>query len=58
MIDFRVPASLWQGPVYDPVHGVYHLHYQNHVGLHGGRTYGHAVSKDLTHWAHMPISIW
>ena len=36
----------------------YHLHYQNHVGLHGGRTYGHAVSKDLTHWAHMPDSIW
>ena len=46
------------GPSYDPVHGVYHLHYQNHVGLHGGRTYGHAVSKDLIHWAHMPISIW
>lgn len=35
-----------------------HLHYQNHVGLHGGRTYGHAVSRDLIHWAHMPISIW
>lgn len=46
------------GPSFDPVHGVYHLHYQNHVGLHGGRTYGHAVSKDLTHWAHMPVSIW
>lgn len=46
------------GPVYDPVHGVYHLHYQNHVGLHGGRTYGHAVSRDFIHWAHMPISIW
>jgi len=46
------------GPVYDPVHGVYHLHYQNHVGLHGGRTYGHAVSRDFVHWAHMPISIW
>ena len=46
------------GPVYDPVHGVYHLHYQNHVGCRGGRTYGHAVSKDLTHWAHMPVSIW
>ena len=27
------------GPVYDPVHGVYHLHYQNHVGCRGGRTY-------------------
>ena len=46
------------GPIYDPVHGVYHLHYQNHVGLHGGRTWGHAVSKDLAHWAHLPISIW
>eukprot|EP00729_Bicosta_minor_P024106 gene24106-31348_t len=46
------------GPSYDPVHGVYHLHYQNHVGLHGGRTYGHAVSKDMTKWAHMPDSIW
>lgn len=46
------------GPSYDPVHGVYHLHYQNHVGLHGGRTYGHAVSNDLVHWAHMPVSIW
>lgn len=46
------------GPSYDPVHGLYHLHYQNHVGLHGGRTYGHAVSKDFTHWSHMPISIW
>jgi len=46
------------GPSYDPVHGVYHIHYQNHVGLNGGRTYGHAVSKDLIHWAHMPVSIW
>eukprot|EP00931_Biecheleriopsis_adriatica_P038940 TRINITY_DN22273_c0_g1_i1.p1 TRINITY_DN22273_c0_g1~~TRINITY_DN22273_c0_g1_i1.p1 ORF type:complete len:580 (-),score=94.96 TRINITY_DN22273_c0_g1_i1:93-1832(-) len=46
------------GPIYDPVHGVYHLHYQNHVGLHGGRTYGHAVSRDFAHWAHMPVSIW
>ena len=46
------------GPIYDPVYGVYHLHYQNHVGLHGGRTWGHAVSKDLGQWAHLPISIW
>ena len=41
-------------PVYDPVHGVYHLHFQNHGGLlrqpdanltdaenRGGRTFGH-----------------
>merc|ERR1719277_2199456 len=46
------------GPIYDPVHGAYHLHFQNHVGLHGGRTYGHAVSRDFAHWAHMPVSIW
>jgi hypothetical protein len=46
------------GPVFDPVHGVYHLHYQNHVGCRGGRTYGHAVSRDFVHWAHMPVSIW
>jgi len=46
------------GPIYDPVHGVYHLHFQDHVGLHGGRTYGHAVSRDFAHWAHMPVSIW
>ena len=46
------------GPIYDPVYGVYHLHYQNHVGLDGGRTWGHAVSKDLSQWAHLPISIW
>ena len=53
------------GPSYDPIHGVYHVHYQNHVGLptpghpeYGGRTYGHVVSRDLVHWAKMPISIW
>ena len=46
------------GPVFDPEHGVYHLHYQNHVGCRAGRTYGHAVSRDFVHWAHMPVSIW
>ena len=45
-------------PVYDPMHGVYHLHYENHVGLHGGYTHGHAVSRDFVHWARMPVAIW
>eukprot|EP00928_Gymnodinium_smaydae_P002170 TRINITY_DN10765_c0_g5_i1.p1 TRINITY_DN10765_c0_g5~~TRINITY_DN10765_c0_g5_i1.p1 ORF type:complete len:596 (+),score=64.51 TRINITY_DN10765_c0_g5_i1:57-1790(+) len=58
-------------PVYDPVHDVYHIHFQNHAGLchafnsngtcdplSGGRTFGHAVSRDFAHWAHVPISIW
>ncbi|KAJ5684425.1 uncharacterized protein N7477_000770 [Penicillium maclennaniae] len=40
------------GPMYDPVQGVYHLHYQfhpNHVAW-GNVSWGHATSVDLVTW--------
>lgn len=34
--------------------------YQDHVGAQGGSgpVYGHAVSRDLIKWAHMPVTVW
>jgi len=48
------------GPFYDDVHGVYHLFYQDHLAVSGGRgpVWGHAVSRDFAHWAHLPVAIW
>ena len=44
--------------VYDPVHSVYHDHWEDHVAAPGGAyTRGHAVSRDMVHWAHMPVRI-
>ena len=45
--------------VYDPTHGVYHDHWEDHLAQPGGGyTRGHAVSRDFVHWAHMPVSLW
>ncbi|CAK9039597.1 Beta-fructofuranosidase [Durusdinium trenchii] len=48
------------GPVFDPVHGVIHHFYQNHlaIGEGHGPIYGHFVSKDFVHWTEMPVAIW
>jgi len=59
------------GPVFDPVHGVFHHFYQIHLSapishyLDGtvatsghGPDYGHFVSKDFIHWAALPTAIW
>eukprot|EP00929_Paragymnodinium_shiwhaense_P066339 TRINITY_DN33267_c0_g1_i1.p1 TRINITY_DN33267_c0_g1~~TRINITY_DN33267_c0_g1_i1.p1 ORF type:complete len:563 (-),score=121.41 TRINITY_DN33267_c0_g1_i1:300-1988(-) len=53
------------GPVFDPVHGVIHHFYQDHLAAQpgsgpppGGPIYGHFVSKDFVHWAQMPVAIW
>lgn len=48
------------GPVFDPVHGVVHHFFQNHVSRPGGDgpTYGHFVSRDFVHWAQLPVAIW
>ncbi|CRG90961.1 beta-fructofuranosidase [Talaromyces islandicus] len=52
---FLAPAG-WMndpcGPLYDPVQGLYHMHYQfhpNHVNW-GNISWGHATSPDLVTW--------
>lgn len=45
--------------IYDPVHGIYHQHWEDHLARPGGQyVRGHAVSRDMTHWARMPVSLW
>jgi len=48
------------GPVFDPVHGVFHHFYQIHLAYGGGHgpDYGHFVSKDFVHWADVRTAIW
>ncbi|KAJ5241740.1 uncharacterized protein N7469_000067 [Penicillium citrinum] len=52
---FLAPAG-WMNdpcaPMYDPVRGIYHLHYQyhpNHISW-GNVSWGHATSRDLITW--------
>ncbi len=49
-------------PLYDALHGLYHLFYQDHVWIDSpgsqGPDIGHAVSADLVHWAHLPVAVW
>ena len=55
------------GPFYDEMHGMYHLFYQDHLWApmpdnvptgREGPVWGHAVSRDMVHWAHMPVGMW
>ena len=44
---------------YDPLHAIYHDHWEDHLAAPGGQyVRGHAVSRDLIHWAHLPVSLW
>ena len=57
------PTCLMNDPnglVYDAVHGVYHVFFQDHLALAPGvgPVYGHFVSRDLAHWAQLPVAIW
>ncbi len=55
------------GPFFDVVHGVYHVFYQDHLWApmpddvplgREGPVWGHAVSRDMVHWAHVPVGLW
>lgn len=56
------PPSMWindpNGMVY--VDGTYHLFYQHYPkeAHWGPMHWGHAVSKDLLHWKHLPIALY
>lgn len=55
------PAKNWindpNGPIY--LNGVYHLYYQHNPfeNKWGHMSWGHATSKDLLHWEHLPVAI-
>lgn len=58
VIDYSCGENDPNGPCYDEKHGVYHLFYQDHLGIGGGITWGHVVSRNLTAWARVGVGVW
>ena len=65
--DFRpnihfTPEKNWNndpnGLIY--IDGIWHLYYQNNPNdvVWGPMHWGHAISKDLIHWEHLPVALY
>ncbi|GJN02218.1 hypothetical protein PR202_ga19548 [Eleusine coracana subsp. coracana] len=54
---FQPPKNWMNGPLYHK--GWYHLFYQwnPESAVWGNITWGHAVSRDLVHWLHLPLAM-
>jgi beta-fructofuranosidase len=56
------PPALWMNDPNGPIYykGYYHLFYQHNPfdDQWGQIHWGHARSKDLVHWEHLPIALW
>ncbi|TVU15057.1 hypothetical protein EJB05_38559, partial [Eragrostis curvula] len=54
---FQPPKNWMNGPLYHK--GWYHLFYQWNPdsAVWGNITWGHAVSRDLVHWLHLPLAM-
>jgi beta-fructofuranosidase len=56
-----LPAANWMndpnGPIY--LNGHYHMFYQYNPGgpIWGDMHWGHAISEDMVHWAHLPVAL-
>ena len=51
------------GPVYDPVHGLYHMFYQDHLAeprewIRHWPSLGSCCLERLNKWARLPVAIW
>lgn len=59
-----MPEENWlndpNGPFYDAKFGLYHLFWQYNPwgAVWGNMSWGHAVSKDLVNWAHLPPAMY
>jgi beta-fructofuranosidase len=54
-----MPLLPWPGPFYDAATQLYHLfaQYNPHGPKWGDMNWYHAVSKDMVHWAHLPVAL-
>jgi beta-fructofuranosidase len=56
-----LPAKNWMNDPNGLIHwkGQYHMFYQYnpHGAFHGTIHWGHAISRDLVHWEHLPIAL-